>query len=266
MRSEAKLRGVSRVIKRRRGSGGSGRPKRAGGRRAIFHFWVTLGGFQVRLELLRSGRRREALDLLGSLDPDRGWLARCSSIRALSALGQATEVQRLLRTSSDPSIQALTAAHTYHRHGWDSLAVGVAEGGLEMWRSTPLAACSSFGFDGPPESGSQASHRRRAVRGGATGAAAAPRHPPRGRIPTTRAPSSRSWKRWRLAGTRRERSSRQRPTSDSSGTSREWRLPESCGRWSSESGRSPVRSSPRSDVSHGSLSGGGPPSNPTIRG
>lgn len=135
-----------------------------------------LGGFQVGLELLRSGRAEAALDVLLSLDPNRGWLARWAPywydlalayhlvgryeeelaaaeegyarhpgegmlnrrIRALAVLGRVAELRRALRESADPSGGALAAARTFHRHGEDSLAVAMAEEGLALLRSTPL--------------------------------------------------------------------------------------------------------------------------------
>lgn len=135
-----------------------------------------LGGFQVGLELLRSGRPEAALDIFLSLDPDRGWLSRWPPYwndlamayhllgryedelaaaqegyvrhpgevmlnrrtRALAALGRTRQLRQVLRESTAPSARALAAARTFHRHGRDSLAVVMAEDGLARLPSTPL--------------------------------------------------------------------------------------------------------------------------------
>jgi len=135
-----------------------------------------LGGFQLGLELLRSGRFQEAREVYRSLDPDRGWLAGfryywydlaiayhmlgrheeeltvaeegyrrhpdalllTSRLRALAALGRGEELQRALGLSTDLPDHALIASRVLHRHGWDALAVEVAETGLRALAAAPL--------------------------------------------------------------------------------------------------------------------------------
>lgn len=159
---------------------------RAGALRAAraahaMHPHSGLGGYQLGLELLRSGFPGEALEVYLRLDPDRGWLARYqpywnqfaqtfhvldrheeelavaeegyrrhpgslllnARVRALAALGRADELAWALREATTPAGSTVVAARALQRHGHDSLAVAVAEGGLRDLAAAPLRADAS---------------------------------------------------------------------------------------------------------------------------
>lgn len=136
-----------------------------------------LGGTQLALELTRSGYPEEALEASLRLDPDRGWISGFryywshlagvyhllgrhedelavaeegyrrhpgevllnARVRALAALGRHEALARALREASTPGGSALAATWALHRHGYDSVAVEVAEDGLAALAAAPLA-------------------------------------------------------------------------------------------------------------------------------
>lgn len=133
-----------------------------------------LGGYQLGVELYRNGLAEEALEVLESLEPDRGWLADwapywhrlalvrhllgrheeeleaaeegyvrhpgprmlVARLRALATLGRIDALRALLRTSPESSPDAYRrAAWTLHIHGRPEEAAEIAREGLRALRS-----------------------------------------------------------------------------------------------------------------------------------
>jgi len=137
---------------------------------------------QLGRELGMSGYYEEAVEVFSLLDPDRGWLSQLATywtslasayhvlgrhqeelatadegyrrhpgpalvaarVRALAALGRIDELHEGLRQATAPGAHVV-AARTLHIHGRDSLAVAVAERGLQVMAvaSLPHGASSA---------------------------------------------------------------------------------------------------------------------------